>query len=405
MLTRVDNPPVQDTAEIARQAGFVQCVEALRRTLSTTPAGWALVAWMCWGIVPSSKLTLWLGGFAVVWAGSLWLLRGIARRGPLKDRDASGLLAVAALDGAAWGSAVGLLMGFDRVLDPWLAAVLCGVSAVNAPVYITFVRAYRVQVGALWLAAMVGALLSAGPHRVLLQGLLGLTVFLCLIVYYMNPIAQRVVEGIRLQLANAQLAQQLREALALVEHDAATDALTGQPNRRSLDLLLVQQIETSGGRGRPLSVLLLDVDHFKRINDVHGHGVGDDVLRALARRVRGLLREGDVCTRYGGEEFVVVLPDTPLPVALQVAERLRSGMAETPLLKAPLVPVTVSIGAAQFSAGQTAAALLEAADQAVYAAKRGGRNQVQPCPGAPPLGVPQGVDAETKVRAPHEAFG
>jgi len=400
VLNRIDASPAQDAAEIARQVGFVQCVATLQRTLSTTPAGWALVAWMCWGIVPSSRLSLWLGGFAVVWAGGLWLLRGIARRGPLKDRDASVLLAVAALDGAAWGSAVGLLMGFDRVLDAWLAAVLAGVSAVNAPVYITFVRAYRVQVAALWLAGMVGALLSAGPHRVLPEGLLGLTLFLGLIVYYMNPIAQRVVEGIRLQLANEQLARQLREALTLVEHDATTDVLTGQPNRRALDLLLMQQVEMSGAPERPLSVLLLDIDHFKRINDVHGHGVGDDALRAFARRVRGLLRENDVCARYGGEEFVVVLPDTPLPVALQVAERLRSAMAEAPLLKAPLLPVTVSIGAAQLSAGQTASALLEAADQAVYVAKRGGRNQVQPNPGGTVAGVSPRVDAKTTFGAP-----
>ncbi len=332
----------------------------------------------------------------MVWAGCVWWLHGIAQRGPLKARDAFGLLAVAALDGVAWGSAVGLLMGYDRVLDPWLAAILCGVSAVNAPVDITFIRAYRVQVAALWLAGLVGSLLSAGPHPVLLQGLLGLTVFLGLIVFYMNPIAQRVVEGIRLQLANVQLAQQLREALALVEHDAATDALTDQPNRRSLDLLLAQQIDRSGDQGRPLSVLMLDVDHFKAINDLHGHGVGDDALRAFARRVRGLLREGDVCTRYGGEEFVAVLPDTPLPVALQVAERLRSGMAETPLLQVPLLRVTVSIGAAEFSTGQTAAALLEAADQAVYAAKRGGRNQVQSGPARQPVDVDRtaaGADA------------
>jgi diguanylate cyclase (GGDEF)-like protein len=210
------------------------------------------------------------------------------------------------------------------------------------------------------------------------EGLVGLTIFLCLIVYYMNPIAQRLVEGIRLQLANAQLAQQLRDALALVKQDAATDPLTGQPNRRALDLVLTQQLEVSGDPGRPLSVLLLDIDHFKRINDTHGHGIGDDVLRAFTRRVRGLLRENDLCARLGGEEFVVVLPDSTLQTALEMAERLRSGVAETPLLTAPCVPVTVSIGAAQYSRGQSATELLEAADQAVYAAKRRGRNQVHP---------------------------
>jgi diguanylate cyclase (GGDEF)-like protein len=386
-------PPTHDTDDIARQLGFVQCASALQRTLTTTPAGWALVVWMCWGTVPLPKLSLWLCGFALIWAGSLWWLRGVTRRGPLQQRDTSGVLVIATLDGAAWGSSVGLLMGFDRVLDPWLAAVLCGVSAVNAPVYITFMRAYRFQMGGLWLATMAGALLSTGPHPVLLEGTFGLSVFLGLLVYYMNPIAQRVLEGIRLQLTNAQLAQQLRETLALVRHDASTDALTGQPNRRALDVLLLQQIETAVQHGLPLSVLLLDIDHFKRVNDVYGHGVGDDALRAFARRVRGLLREHEVCARYGGEEFVVVLPDTPLPLALQVAERLRHGVAQSPLLQSPPLPATVSIGAAQLSAGQTAAALLEAADQAVYAAKRAGRNQVQPDPDRHPGDQPANAAA------------
>ncbi len=379
MRTVADAPARQDTTDIAMQVGFAQCVAALRRALYTTPAGWALVAWMCWGAVPPLMLGLWVGGFAMVWAASLGLVIAIDRRGAMKSRDAPVLMAVAALDGMAWGSAMGLLVGFAPALDPWLCAVLCGVTAVNAPVYMSFIRAYRVQVGALWVASLVGAALSPAPHPVSPFFLGGLTLFLGLIVYYMNPIAQRVVEGIRLQLANAQLTLELREALALVERDAATDALTGQPNRRALDVLLAQQIEAANGNaGLPLSVLLLDIDHFKRINDVHGHGIGDDALRAFARRVQSQLREGDVCARYGGEEFVVVLPDTPLPVALQVAERLRSAMAETPLLKAPLLPVTVSIGAAQFEAGQSAAALLDLADQAAYAAKRAGRNQVRP---------------------------
>jgi len=377
VATDVQPDPVKDTAQVARQTAFVQCLTALRRTLTTTPAGWALVVWLSWGRVPHAQIGLWLAGFAVFWACSLLMLHRVARRGPHVDKDTGTVLMVAGADGAAWGAAVGLLMGFDPVLDPWLAAVLCGVSAVNAPVYITFVRAYRLQILSLWASAVLGSVLLADPGKVPLEGLIGLTVFLALIVYYMHPIADRVVEGIRLQFANALLAKQLREALALVKHDAATDALTGQPNRRALDLLLSKQLKLASGNGRPLSVLLLDIDYFKRINDVHGHGVGDDTLRAFAVRMRGLLREGEVCARYGGEEFVVVLPDTPLSPAIDVAERLRSGACATPLLKSPPLTVTVSIGVAQFRPGQNPAALLEAADQAVYAAKRGGRDQVQ----------------------------
>jgi len=105
--------------------------------------------------------------------------------------------------------------------------------------------------------------------------------------------------------------------------------------------------------------------------------IGDDALRAFAQRVREHLRQGDVCARFGGEEFVVVLPRTTLQTALEVAERLRMGVEKSPLLTTPLVAVTVSIGAAALIPNQTAQDLLNASDAAVYAAKRGGRNQVR----------------------------
>jgi diguanylate cyclase (GGDEF)-like protein len=162
-----------------------------------------------------------------------------------------------------------------------------------------------------------------------------------------------------------------------VRHEAETDALTGQPNRRALDELLKQQVGVARATGRTFSVLLLDIDHFKLVNDTHGHGAGDDTLRAFAQRVREHLRQGDTCARYGGEEFVVVLPGTTLVAALEVAERLRQGVADASLMSVPLVRATVSIGAAQHTTGETVEQLLARADSAVYAAKRGGRNQVR----------------------------
>jgi hypothetical protein len=125
-------------------------VTALRRTPGTTPAVWALVAWMCWSRVPHKHIGLWLAALALVWVGNLALLNRLARRRPLAMRDSWLVLAAAGLDDAAWGAVVGLLMCYDRVLDPWLAAVLCGVSAVCAPIHITFICAYRVQVTTMW---------------------------------------------------------------------------------------------------------------------------------------------------------------------------------------------------------------------------------------------------------------
>ncbi len=371
-------PPSDDLAQAARETGFGQGVQAMRRTLSTTPVGWGLVLWMCWGRVPQAPLLSWQAAFALTWALNLWILRRVARDGARAARHGASILGVAILDGMAWGLMFPLLTGRDPALDAWLGAVLAGVGAINAPVYITTPRCYRAQIGSIWAVAMLAAVLHWRQLNVM-QTLVGLTVFYALIAYYMQSVAERVLEGIRLQLANAALAGQLQMALQLVEQDAATDALTGQPNRRALDLLMRQQVERAASDGRPFSVLMLDLDHFKQINDAHGHGVGDEALKAFAARVRDQLRAGDVCARYGGEEFVAVLPGTALAAACEVAERLRLAVADGALPTTPPLRATVSIGAAEFVPGVTPQQLLNMADAAVYAAKKGGRNRVKAC--------------------------
>jgi diguanylate cyclase (GGDEF)-like protein len=363
-------------AATARQNGFVQWVFALRRTLITTPVGWLLVAWFGREPVPHDQIFMWLGVFAAVWAVGLWVLRGVIREGPRLERHRARTLWVASMDGLAWGLIAWFLMGHDPIHDATLTAMLCGVVAVNAQVYVTFIRAYYVLVGVMWLVVMAGMMRIADhPHTI--DYAVGLSVFVGLTLYYMRNIAKRVAQGIQLQLANASLAEQLRVALQMVRLDAATDALTGQGNRRALDELLRQQVEFAAQTGRTFSILMLDIDFFKKVNDIHGHMVGDDALRAFAQRVREHLRQGDVCARFGGEEFVAVLPGTTLETALEVAERLRSGVEAEPLLSTPLVQLTVSIGAATLAPGQTVEELLNVADAAVYAAKRGGRNQVR----------------------------
>ena len=368
--------PGADLSEAARQIGFEQCIRAIHKVLATTPAGWLLVAWFAWTRAPHAHVLAWLAGFLCSWAVTLALLRSILRAGPDRVRHAPRLLAIVLLDGVSWGTVCWLLVGYSPTLDPWLGAVLCGVAAVNAPVYITYYRAYVGLMAAMWATVELAALLR--PGRPLgTELVLGMTIFCGLLTWHMRSVAQRVLDGIGLQLSNASLAGQLSEALRLVRHEAETDALTGQPNRRALDELLRQQVQVAAAAGRPFSVLLLDIDHFKLVNDTHGHGAGDDTLRAFAQRVREHLRQGDTCARYGGEEFVVVLPGTTLVSALEVAERLRQGVAEASLMSVPLVRATVSIGAAQHLPGESVEQLLARADTAVYAAKRGGRNQVR----------------------------
>src|SRR3954454_7790554 len=174
---------------------------------------------------------------------------------------------------------------------------------------------------------------------------------------------------------------------------SVTDALTGLGNYRSFQLTLTREIERAARFGRSLAVLMLDLDLFKQVNDVHGHQVGNAVLIEMADRVRVEIREVDVVARYGGEEFVVVLPETDAAGAGQTAGRICEAVRRAPFGVGDLeLPVTVSIGVAVFPLhGQTAASLVRAADEALYAAKGGGRDQWRMAVGAessdPSLGL------------------
>ncbi|KVM89222.1 sensor domain-containing diguanylate cyclase [Burkholderia stagnalis] len=162
---------------------------------------------------------------------------------------------------------------------------------------------------------------------------------------------------------------------------AHTDALTGLDNRGTFDAVLAQEAQRASRSGRALSVLFVDVDHFKSFNDFYGHQAGDDVLRQVAQcALRVLRRPGDHVARYGGEEFVVTLPDTDARGAATVAEALRRAIAELDIehVMSPYGHVTVSIGTATTGGhrAMSAATLLKLADEALYHAKSGGRNRV-----------------------------
>jgi diguanylate cyclase (GGDEF)-like protein len=170
---------------------------------------------------------------------------------------------------------------------------------------------------------------------------------------------------------------------------ALTDPLTELYNRRYALERLDQEWSLSARTGEPLACLILDIDHFKRINDTYGHDVGDCVLRLTAGALRDLLRQNDVVCRLGGEEFVLIGPGMTQGMAAACAERLRAGL-EARVIEVPggQVRVTLSIGVAVRTADTASPAeLLKAADEAVYAAKKAGRNRV--C--LPPEGRPQAV--------------
>lgn len=173
----------------------------------------------------------------------------------------------------------------------------------------------------------------------------------------------------------------LRNALRYHQalHSARRDGLTGLFNRTAMEELIQREIRMAQRRGDPLSMLVVDVDHFKLINDRYGHHVGDRTLRRLAELIQGCVRETDLAFRYGGEEFVVILANTGLAGARQVAERIRVGVeAQRHDLGEGADPlqVTVSIGISQLEAGDNLLSLFVRADRALYAAKEGGRNRV-----------------------------
>lgn len=168
---------------------------------------------------------------------------------------------------------------------------------------------------------------------------------------------------------------ELQRALAQIEIAATTDKLTGLPNRRKFDEIIQHEIERAHRFNHPLSMAIGDIDLFKQINDRHGHLTGDAVLVTIAAAIAGSKRSFDIIARWGGEEFIVLLPNTALDGALHSIDRIRVSVEESQRLVHPF-PVTISFGVTQLTPDDTIDSFLARADQALYAAKNGGRNRV-----------------------------
>ncbi|MBJ7405662.1 MAG: diguanylate cyclase [Bradyrhizobium sp.] len=203
-----------------------------------------------------------------------------------------------------------------------------------------------------------------------------------LVAQLMNELARAATRATRLEAGFAEKTReldQIRDSLSRSEERARTDMLTGLANRRALDEFL-RKAQATAEWGEPLSVLMLDIDHFKSFNDSYGHGVGDQVLRLIAKVLRDKVRTQDLSARYGGEELMAVLPDANLAACAEIAERIRRAVAEATITRRStgevLPSISVSIGVAQYRTGETIADLVERCDRALYLAKGGGRNRV-----------------------------
>lgn len=197
-------------------------------------------------------------------------------------------------------------------------------------------------------------------------------------------------------------ARALEEALKTVQQMATTDMLTGLLNRREMQELLDKELKLVSRDGTPLTVALIDIDHFKQVNDRFGHQGGDAALRGLARHATTQIRQVDKLARWGGEEFLLMLPGVGHGEALVALERLRTSTETLRIEDQALLTLTLSVGLAQASEGESLDALVERADQALYKAKHAGRNRCQVAGSStgrhpPPPSPPPGYCAEGKA--------
>ncbi len=309
-----------------------------------------------------------IAAFGVGMAGLTVALR--SRSVPLRHVEL-GLLGVASV--TALGSAA-----CDLYLQPFGAAAGLGALAVVLWLPLIQVLAFlmladrsalRFSFGLLTALAllMLPYLVAAGGDgQRLTSGLLTLQAALAdgaLVV------ALYVLSGFQRRLRTVEAAAHAMQELA------NTDALTGVPNRRRAEQSLQLEMRRSQRYARALSVVLLDLDDFKRLNDVHGHAVGDEVLVALAERLSQELRSSDTFGRWGGEEFLVVAPETSLSDAVTLAETMRRRVRQTPLVHGH--DVSASFGVAEYLPGEPVTDLLRRADDALYLAKRSGKDCVR----------------------------
>lgn len=290
----------------------------------------------------------------------------------------------------AWAAALGFPL--------WVSFLFLVSATVNLTVF-QGLRGTVAAIGTLSMSAACAHLLMGEPFvldtsvRTTALCMVGLMLYLIVVAngawarsLTMHDTREKVRQAERaLQQANEHLTQQLQEINSLqtlLKEQANRDPLTGLYNRRYLESTMDRELARCKRDGKPLGLMLIDIDHFKAINDTYGHQAGDEFLRAMAAMLQ--TRSADIACRYGGEEFVLLFPDMPRQATLIKAEQIRAACETATVAFGEFaIQTTLSIGVANYpESGKTAEALIQAADQALYAAKSQGRNRVFSLPAA-----------------------
>jgi len=386
MRFSVPNPSEALLREI-RVSQAIARVRQLPTVFAANPLLAAFIAVVYWDHVFHTLLVVFVAAELVLWTPPIlsWRrLRNRARPARVSPGNERRAIIFSSVAGALWASAAFILYpagGYEeRATLVMLMSGLCAGS-------VSFFSSSPQASMAFWFPFMLVLLAQAVTFMEISPILPGaIAVFMACAFWFTRTSWMQFVENVRILVERDRLLQeatasgmQLELMLSRMSDLAMVDELTGLKNRRSFFDDIEPVIAGSRRRGKPVAIAILDLDHFKDINDTHGHAIGDDVLRAVARRIEETLRQEQIVGRIGGEEFIVLLPDTTPQQALVAIERVRKAVGEThiPVTGDGEVWMTVSGGIAPLPDGMQVTIAMQHADKAMYRAKALGRNRVE----------------------------
>lgn len=336
----------------------------------------SVLFWELSGIIEKRTLTLWFESVLIILTIRIGLYVWFSKtkhKLALQSYHKYLFILGSSLTATLWGILGSFLMPTDTFHQTFIIIIISGLVAGST-----------ISLGARYLASILYVLLALVPiitwegiqiingTRLYSGIFIGMTLYLFYVSIVSYNISNLVQNNIKLKNKNINLSKLLRA-------EATHDALTGLYNRRYLDTYFKIELARYKRNPKPISIIMIDIDHFKNFNDQFGHDLGDAILREFGSYFRNTVRDSDFACRFGGEEFILVLPEADLDIALNRAEKIREGAKHISVIKDDkhISGISISIGVAVFPEhGDTQASIIEAADKALYRAKEEGRDRV-----------------------------